>query len=35
VFNTGFLYEQIIKDADVPGSNHDFGKDIIPSIIRT
>ena len=26
MFNTGFLYEQIIKDADTPGSKHDFGK---------
>lgn len=33
VFNTEFLYEQVIKDADVPGSSHDFGNDIIPSII--
>ena len=33
VFNTGFLFEQLIKDADMPGSSHDFGKDIIPAII--
>lgn len=33
VFNTAFLYEQVIKDADTPGSDHDFGKNIIPSII--
>ncbi len=33
VFNTGFLYEQVIKDADTPGTSHDFGKDVIPSII--
>ena len=33
VFNVDFLYEQLIKDADTPGSSHDFGKDIIPSII--
>lgn len=33
VFNTEFLYEQVIKDSDTPGSDHDFGKDIIPSII--
>lgn len=32
VFNTQFLYEQIIKDADTPHSSHDFAKDIIPSI---
>jgi glucose-1-phosphate adenylyltransferase len=33
VFNTEFLYEQLIKDADTSGSEHDFGKDIIPGII--
>jgi glucose-1-phosphate adenylyltransferase len=33
VFKTEFLYEQVIKDADTPGSDHDFGKNIIPSII--
>jgi glucose-1-phosphate adenylyltransferase len=35
VFNTAFLYEQLIKDADMSSSSHDFGKDIIPSIIRS
>ena len=34
VFNTDFLFEQLIKDADKPGSSRDFGHDIIPSIIR-
>jgi len=33
VFNSGFLFEQLIKDADQPGSTHDFGKDIIPGVI--
>jgi glucose-1-phosphate adenylyltransferase len=33
VFNTGFLYEQVIKDADLPDSDHDFGRNIIPSIV--
>ena len=33
IFNTDFLYEQVIKDADMPDSDHDFGKNIIPSII--
>lgn len=33
VFNRDFLYEQLIKDADTPNSSHDFGKDIIPSVI--
>jgi len=34
VFSPDFLYEQIIKDADTPNSSHDFGHDIIPSIIK-
>ena len=34
IFNTGFLFEQVIKDADTPGTQHDFGKNIIPSIIK-
>ena len=33
VFNTQFLYEQTIKDADASKSDHDFGRNIIPSII--
>ncbi len=33
VFNRDFLFEQLIKDADTSGSTHDFGKDIIPSVI--
>lgn len=33
IFNTDFLIEQLIKDADTPGSTRDFGHDIIPSVI--
>lgn len=33
VFNTDFLYEQLIRDADTPSSSRDFGKDIIPEVI--
>ncbi len=33
VFNAKFLYEQLRKDADTSASSHDFGNDIIPSII--
>jgi len=33
VFNTAFLFERLIRDADDTRSSHDFGKDIIPSII--
>ncbi|MDF2178044.1 glucose-1-phosphate adenylyltransferase [Aliiglaciecola sp. CAU 1673] len=35
VFNTEFLFEQLIKDADNQDSEHDFGKNIIPSIIKS
>jgi glucose-1-phosphate adenylyltransferase len=34
IFNTDFLFEQLIKDADTPYSEHDFGKDIIPAVIE-
>ena len=34
VFNTEFLYEQCIKDADTPGTQHDFGRNVIPAIIK-
>ncbi len=34
VFNAAFLYEQLIRDADNPRSEHDFGRDIIPDIIK-
>jgi glucose-1-phosphate adenylyltransferase len=34
VFSAAFLYEQLIRDADDPKSEHDFGKDIIPQIIN-
>ena len=33
IFNADFLFEQLLKDADTPGSSNDFGKDIIPSVI--
>jgi glucose-1-phosphate adenylyltransferase len=34
IFNTKFLFEQLQKDAYDPHSTHDFGNDIIPSIIE-
>ncbi|MDD5495403.1 MAG: glucose-1-phosphate adenylyltransferase [Dehalococcoidia bacterium] len=34
IFNAHFLFEQLIKDADTKSSGHDFGKDIIPSVIK-
>ena len=33
VFNAGFLYEQLVRDADDSKSEHDFGKNIIPHLI--
>jgi glucose-1-phosphate adenylyltransferase len=35
VFNSAFLYEQLVKDAGASTSSHDFGKDIIPAIIKS
>jgi len=34
VFDTDFLFDQLRRDAADPHSSHDFGKDIIPAIIR-
>lgn len=33
VFNTEFLYEQLVSDADDPKSSHDFGKDLLPPMV--
>ncbi len=33
VFRTDFLYDKLIEDADNPDSGHDFGTNIIPSIL--
>lgn len=35
VFTARFLYEQLCSDATSPDSAHDFGKNIIPSIIES
>ncbi|MEO5597660.1 MAG: glucose-1-phosphate adenylyltransferase [Novosphingobium sp.] len=34
VFDTEFLFEQLRRDADTPGSTRDFGGDIIPYIVK-
>jgi glucose-1-phosphate adenylyltransferase len=34
VFDTEFLFDQLRRDAADPNSNHDFGKDIIPYIVK-
>ncbi len=33
VFDTEFLFEELQRDAQTPGSSRDFGKDIIPYIV--
>lgn len=33
IFNTRFLYERLIEDADDSSSNHDFGRNIIPGCV--
>jgi glucose-1-phosphate adenylyltransferase len=35
VFNAGFLFEQLCRDATLSDSRHDFGRDVIPSMIGT
>ncbi len=34
VFDTEFLFDEVIADADNPESAHDFGKNVIPSLIN-
>jgi glucose-1-phosphate adenylyltransferase len=34
VFETGFLFDQLRRDAADPQSQHDFGRDIIPYIVQ-
>ncbi len=34
VFNTAFLYQQLIKDAERFDSSHDFSKDILPGLLE-
>jgi len=34
VFNTKFLIEQLVRDADTSLSSHDFGKDLIPYVVN-
>ncbi|ANB03354.1 glucose-1-phosphate adenylyltransferase [Ectothiorhodospira sp. BSL-9] len=35
VFNKDFLFQQLVADSDTPGSSHDFGKDIIPKVLKS
>ena len=34
VFGAAFLYDELLRDADDPNSSHDFGKDVIPGLLR-
>jgi len=34
IFRTDVLIDELLRDADMPGSSHDFGKDIIPDVIK-
>jgi glucose-1-phosphate adenylyltransferase len=33
IFNAPFLFNELCRDATLPHSNHDFGRNIIPAII--
>lgn len=35
VFNTEVLFRELLNDRDIAGSSHDFGKDIIPALMKT
>ncbi|MEQ1805854.1 MAG: glucose-1-phosphate adenylyltransferase [Burkholderiaceae bacterium] len=35
VFNSGYLYDELARDIADPDSSHDFGKDIIPKLVRS
>jgi glucose-1-phosphate adenylyltransferase len=34
IFSADFLYDELERDSREPGSNHDFGRDVIPDIVR-
>ena len=34
IFDTKFLFDQLRRDANDPNSSHDFGKDVIPYIVK-
>ncbi len=33
IFNAQFLFDRLVRDATLPGTSHDFGKDIIPALV--
>ena len=34
IFDAGFLYEELLRDTEDAASSHDFGRDIIPSLVQ-
>ena len=34
LFDAAFLYEQLLADSEIPGSTHDFGRDLIPGLVE-
>ena len=35
VFNADYLYQLLEEDLEIPGSSHDFGKDLLPKIVAS
>ena len=35
VFDAGFLYDELLRDAGIAASTHDFGKDLIPALLAS
>ena len=35
VFNAQYLYDALAQDLDDPASSHDFGRDIVPRVVRS
>jgi glucose-1-phosphate adenylyltransferase len=35
IFNAGLLFEMLEADATTPGTTHDFGKDLIPALVKS
>jgi glucose-1-phosphate adenylyltransferase len=33
IFDAAYLYEQLVLDAELQGSTHDFGRDVIPRLV--
>lgn len=35
VFNADYLYQLLEEDLEIPGSSHDFGKDLLPKVVAS